>query len=296
MENNYIVYKHTCKDNGKVYIGLTGMSLIERTGNNGEGYLHKKKNGNWVQPQIARAIIKYGWDNFDHEILFANLTKEEADKKEKEMIDFYDSRNPQKGYNTREGGSNGPLSEETKQKLKETMEGRYDGEKNPFYGRKHSEETKEAIRKKNKIHASNRDISGENNPMYGRKLTAEEIKKRSEAQKGKRHSEESKKKMSEARKEWYKNHPDYERPERTEEHKEKMRQAMLGREMDKDWKRKIGEGHAPYYCICVETGEKFPSFAEAGRQKGVDKASIQRVVSGKQNTAGGFHWVKEIKQ
>lgn len=102
--------------------------------------------------------------------------------------------------------------------------------------------------------------------------------------------------MSEARKEWYKNHPDYKRPERTEEHKEKMRQAMLGREMDEDWKRKIGESHAPYYCICVETGEKFPSFAEAGRQKGVDKASIQRVVSGKQNTAGGFHWVKEIKQ
>lgn len=42
--------------------------------------------------------------------------------------------------------------------------------------------------------------------------------------------------------------------------------------------------------------KKFPSFAEAGRQKGVDKASIQRVISGKQNTAGGFHWIKEIKQ
>ena len=36
MENNYIVYKHTCKDNGKVKIGITGMTLIEGTGNKGE--------------------------------------------------------------------------------------------------------------------------------------------------------------------------------------------------------------------------------------------------------------------
>ena len=151
MEENYIVYKHTCKDNGKVYIGLTGTSLLTRTGYNGEGYLHKKKNGDWVQPQMARAILKHGWDNFDHEILFENLTKEEADKKEKELIAFYDSRNPEKGYNTREGGSNGSLSEEAKEKLRETMSGRYDGEKNPFYGKTHSEETKKLFGRKTKF-------------------------------------------------------------------------------------------------------------------------------------------------
>lgn len=296
MKNNYIVYKHTCRENGKVYIGMTGISLTERAGVNGEGYLHKKKNGDWVQPQFARAIVKYGWGNFDHEILFFGLTKVEADEKEKEMIKFYDSRNPQKGYNTREGGSNGPLSDETREKLRSTMEGRYDGENNPFYGKRHSEDTKKIIREKNKVHASNRDISGENNPMYGKKLTPEEKKKRSEALKGRHHSEDTKKKMSDARKEWYRLHPDYKRPKRTQENKEKMKQAMTGRKMDEEWKRKIGEGHAPYFCICVETGEKFHSFAEAGRQKGVDKASIQRVVSGKQNTAGGFHWIKEIKQ
>lgn len=49
MENNsYIVYKHTCLDNGKIYIGMTGTSFLTRTGNHGEGYLHKKKNGDWV--------------------------------------------------------------------------------------------------------------------------------------------------------------------------------------------------------------------------------------------------------
>ena len=71
---------------------------------------------------------------------------------------------------------------------------------------------------------------------------------------------------------------------------------MTGKIFSEEHKRKIGEGHAPYYCICVETGEVFPSMAEAGRKMGVDKASIQRVFSGKQKTAGGFHWEKEIKQ
>lgn len=66
--------------------------------------------------------------------------------------------------------------------------------------------------------------------------------------------------------------------------------------MTEEWKKKIGEGHAPYNCICVETGEIFSSMAEAGQAKGIDKTSIQRVVNGKQNTAGGLHWKKELKQ
>lgn len=152
---------------------------------------------------MARAILKHGWDNFSHEILFENLSKEEADAKEKELIELYDSRNPQKGYNTRTGGSNGPLSDEAKEKLRETMLGRYEGEKNPFYGRVHSQETKDKIGAKNKVHASQRDISGEKNPMWGKKLTEEQKKKISENQKGRRHSNETKKKMSEsAKKSW----------------------------------------------------------------------------------------------
>ena len=243
---------------------------------------------------MARAILKHGWNNFDHEILFEGLTKEEADEKEKELIDFYDSRNPEKGYNTREGGSNGPLSEEAKEKLRETMTGRYDGENNPFYGKTHSEETKRIIREKNKVHSVNRDISGEKNPMWGRKLTPEEREKR-KSMLGKHHLEETKKKMSEAIKRWYKENPDYKRPPRSEKHRQNLKKTMTGRIFSEEHKRKIGEGHAPYYCICVETGEVFPSMAEAGRKMGVDKASIQRVLSGKQKNCGWFSLGKRNK-
>ena len=282
MENNkYIVYKHTCLDNGKVYIGMTGTPFLIRTGNNGEEYLHKKKNGDWVQPQMARAILKHGWDNFSHEILFENLSKEEADAKEKELIELYDSRNPQKGYNTRTGGSNGPLSEEAKEKLRETMRGRYDGENNPFYGKTHSQETKDLIGAKNKIYASQRDISGENNPMWGRKLTEEERKKCGDAMLGKKHLDETKKKMSEAAKKSWASGKRKKKKEATKETREKLSAVLKGKKRTVEQKKRIGEAHAPYIYICVETGEEFVSSAEAGRQKGIDKTCIQNVVNGK---------------
>ena len=98
MENdtkNSIVYKHTFP-NGKVYIGITKMSPKQRWGNQGKGYYHNK--------EMWEAIKKYGWNNIHHEILYENMTTEEADRLEKELIKKYDSLNPQKGYNKTAGG------------------------------------------------------------------------------------------------------------------------------------------------------------------------------------------------
>lgn len=63
---------------------------------NGKGYLDNQ--------HFTNAINKYGWDNFKHEILFDNLTKDEAENKEIELIAYYDSTNREKGYNISKGG------------------------------------------------------------------------------------------------------------------------------------------------------------------------------------------------
>lgn len=68
--NNYCVYKHT-SPSGKVYIGQTSINPLDRW-QNGKGY---KKQA------FYNAIKKYGWENIKHEILYDNLTKEEATKK-----------------------------------------------------------------------------------------------------------------------------------------------------------------------------------------------------------------------
>ena len=95
--NTYSVYIHQNKQNNKVYIGLTSLKPTKRW-QLGEGY----KN----QPYFYRAILKYGWDGFKHTIIKSHLSKEEASNLERDLIVQYDSINPAKGYNLREGGIN----------------------------------------------------------------------------------------------------------------------------------------------------------------------------------------------
>ena len=66
VERIYTVYRHTNKMNGKRYIGITKQKP-ERRWQNGYGY---------VGTYFGNAISKYGWDAFEHEILFEGFTKE----------------------------------------------------------------------------------------------------------------------------------------------------------------------------------------------------------------------------
>ena len=99
----FVVYMHTSPNN-KRYIGITRQNPPEkRWGTNGYRYKRNK--------HFYSAIKKYGWDNFLHEILFENLTKEDAEEKEIELIAKYNSTDKNYGYNILKGG-NAP-SEET---------------------------------------------------------------------------------------------------------------------------------------------------------------------------------------
>lgn len=113
MNNKWSVYKHT-SPSGKVYIGIA-KDVKHRWRNKGAGY----KGGT----RIVNAIKKYGWDSFKHEILFTDLTKEEACKKEVELIKKHDSTNSQYGYNLLSGGECGLHSLETKEKMQKAATG-----------------------------------------------------------------------------------------------------------------------------------------------------------------------------
>ena len=89
-EKIYCVYKHTNKINGKVYIGKTCANPPEkRWRNDGSGYIKS--------PLFWKAIQKYGWDGFTHEIISTGLTKKRAEEMEIELILKYDSI--KNGYN-----------------------------------------------------------------------------------------------------------------------------------------------------------------------------------------------------
>ena len=114
-EKLYTVYMHVNKINNKKYIGITCQKLKIRWGSNGSGYTGCTA--------FYNAIQKYGWDNFEHLILFEGLTQEEACNKEIELINEYNTTNKSCGYNISEGGKGIHISErweEWKSKISES--------------------------------------------------------------------------------------------------------------------------------------------------------------------------------
>lgn len=187
IENgNYCVYIHT-SPSGKKYVGQTMRKPEQRWGKNGIHYISKRKNGEYMNPAFANAIFKYGWENFEHEIIANNLTKEEADNFEKLLIKKLNTMNFKYGYNCVSGGSNGVPSEETRKRQSEAQK----GEKSHMYGKHLPEETRRKIsesrkgiifseEQKRKISESHR---GENHPFYGTHRSEETKRKIREAKK-----------------------------------------------------------------------------------------------------------------
>lgn len=170
----YKVYMHTFP-NGKRYIGITCQNL-ERRWRGGKGY----------EGQVVYdAILKYGWDNIRHEKLFDNLTKEQAELKEVELIAALKTTSHKCGYNVDLGGSCSKMTDATRKKLSAIKKGQMAGTKHWHFGghwgadvrkkisdaHKGMRYSKETIEKKRKL------FSGKNNPMYGTKMTAEHKKK-----------------------------------------------------------------------------------------------------------------------
>lgn len=136
MDNNYCVYRHTAP-NGKVYIGITCRRPQARWGATGNKYKNNK--------HFYNAIQKYGWNNIKHEILFDGLSESQAEAYEKLFIFAHNSSDRRYGYNKTLGGEHGKMSAQTN--AENSQRGKLlIGDKNPFFGKKHSEETKEHLK------------------------------------------------------------------------------------------------------------------------------------------------------
>jgi len=110
-EKIYCIYKHTAP-NGKSYIGQS-CRYKERCNS------HKNSKEDIPFP---RAIRKYGWDNFKHEILLSNLTLDKANKYEEFYISEHNTMTPN-GYNAQTGGKNCKVSDETRMKHSKAHKG-----------------------------------------------------------------------------------------------------------------------------------------------------------------------------
>ena len=198
MYKGYIYRHWLINDKGqeKSYIGQTIESNIEnRWGKNGEGYIKDNKD----RKKMARAIKKYGWNAFNHKVLFSMEceTEEELwfwlDQWEIYYIEKYDSY--YNGYNSTLGGCGTrgyKHTDETKKELSKKLKGR----PSPQKGKKASDETKQKLSKSHKEYYKTEQgtkwcqqrserMSGSSNPFHGqthkdetRKILSEKAKQR----------------------------------------------------------------------------------------------------------------------
>lgn len=100
--NKWTVYIHT-SPSGKYYVGITSKQPNQRW-QNGKGYSKNK--------HFYNAIKKYGWNNFEHEIIAEHLTKKEACNFEKTLIKEIRSSCKESCYNITSGGEGAPYEHE----------------------------------------------------------------------------------------------------------------------------------------------------------------------------------------
>ena len=115
IDEKYYIYKTTNLINGKYYVGF------HKTNNPNDNYFGSGK-------LLLEAIEKYGIQNFKKEILYEFDTCEEAEAKEREIVNE-EFVNRQDTYNVTLGGNVCILY----------------GEDNGFYGKKHTQDVKDKL-------------------------------------------------------------------------------------------------------------------------------------------------------
>ena len=260
------IYLFTNLVNEKKYVGQS-QNCYQRM----KQYIRIKK----PRRLFERALIKYGFNNFELTLLEFNIPNEELDRLEQYWMDYYKSYDLTIGYNLcSEAKSTRGYNhtEEDKLKMSKIAKQRFiehpeyikKGKDNPMYGKKLSQETRQKM--------SNSRLNNQNAKGHRWKLSQKTKEKISESMKGKQNclgrvlSDETKRKISES------NH----RRIMTEETREKQRKSHLGK-----FSKKVR---------CIETNIIYSSIGEAANAINKDVSGIGKCCNGKQKTCGGYHW------
>jgi group I intron endonuclease len=205
------LYKITNKINNKIYIGQAA-DLSKRWSDHRRAVRLNKPT-----QTIHYAMIKYGLDNFDFEVIASCINQDDANYIETELVKQYESHiSTDKGYNVTLGGMNAPKTETFKQMMRD-----YHASLTPEERAKISKQQSEATQ---------RQIAEKGHPAQGTKRTLEQLltlskarqehpveyteeirKNMSEAHIGIKDSEETKQRKAESAKEAWEKRIDYSR-------------------------------------------------------------------------------------
>lgn len=243
-----IVYKATNKVNGKVYIGQTIRTLEERA------YFHFKKTSCTF---FHNALLKYGKENFNWEVLNETNIEEELNYYEKYWITFYKSNQREFGYNLTDGGR------ENFNFTKEIIEGIRQSVKDYF---SNDENRAKQCKIMQEFFKNNPDVI-----ERGRQTRIKDYQEHPEKRKEK----------GEQIKQYYEEHPEARKlvSQKTIEQfsnpENRLKQSMLN-------------GGKPFYAIKGEEIRKFNTQGEAGRELKMNVVGVGNVLRGKSRSAKGW--------
>lgn len=203
------IYKVQNLLNQKCYIGFTSQGEVRWSDHCNRARVKARKH----HSHFHRALIKYGIENFQFEIIYMSRDVEHCKNvMEGYFIQKYNSFD--EGYNRTRGGE-GTIGRKCTQAARDRMSAAQKGlklgvkltqehrnkigdavrgERNGFYGKKHSKEFKSQ---------KSQSMMGERHRYYGKSFSEEHRRKISEAHLGKRFSDESKLKMAKAKSKIY---------------------------------------------------------------------------------------------
>lgn len=226
IENKSGIYCIENIVNGKKYIGQS-ININYRW----KKHISELENSYHFNDYLQKSWNKYGKDSFKFYVL-EYCSVEELDKRESYYIELYNTMNRNNGYNLKSGGQNGGsiLSKMSREKLSNSLIQAF---KNP----KLREQSKKRALEQWSNPEIKKKIMGSGNGMYG-----------------KHHTEEAKKKISEANK---------------------------GR---KNWRRDC----TPVFC--VELNKVFEDATTASKELSIDSSGILKVCRKERQICGGYHW------
>ena len=191
------IYRIHNKLNGKSYIGQSLTSARKR--------IDQHITGGAGSPLVYNAVKKYGEKNICGEVIESGIPEDKLNDREKFWIAEYDSIVPN-GYNIREGGRNGRISDESKKKISNTKTG----------VSVHNEESRRKMSLARK----------------GKKFSEDHRQKMSEASKGKKKSLDHRMNISKGRK----------GIKLSTEHRQKMSESRTGKIFSPEHRKNISEG------------------------------------------------------
>ena len=260
MSKNMGIYKILNLENGKFYLGSSN-NLKKRK----REHFWALKEGKHDNPYLQNAFNKYGEEKFVFEVIEYVYKEENLRLIEQNYLDKYDACNRDIGYNINKYASGGgligednpnygkPMSEEQKQKIRETM-----------IGRKYSLE-----RRRNMSKGRKGKCIGKNHPMYGKPVSEARRKHQSKIMKGRYAGE---------------NNPFYGQ-KHSEETRNKISLANMGRVCNDFTKQRIKESHSKII-LDLQTGVFYNSANELADLIKMKRTTLTSKLSGqnKNNT------------